>query len=594
MPSDDASVRFSTGAESPETPGRRPYSIVFVGDLGAPERLAKLTPVDKDSFAALLADVRPTLALAVEDPLADGQEWEFQLAFDSIKSFEPAAFLAHVPNARWRLGVREKLLARQQAAISADELDDALSAAAAADRSLSYLTQPTAASGAAGGAGVAPPSSGSILDMVEEPTEGARIAADIERLAAAAGDAAARLPAAEAARIGKLLERVERELGLIAAAVLKHNDVRRLEMAWRGLKFLVDRVDFREGVRLAVLHAPRDAFVERVIEHVINPAFNGDIPTPGLIVCDYLFANSAADIETLDRLARHAASLPAPAVVSLSAQFFNLKSLRLIKNLPSLPGMIDGWEYAKWRGLRDQPYAKSLAAVVGRFILRPPYEARPRARDFSFPESVQSIGDLVWGGGHLAVAVCAARAYARHGWPTRMWGAEAGKIEDLPLVPNPADPQNPWGPGELTLPDRRVDELPAIGVNLLQSIPNKDYCMLLGGVTAARPIKTAETSSQQAALEISMPYQQFSNIASAFLCEQLPALRGLEPQQIQQRLLAGLAELLQLKDEEDKEAVQVGVGHNPQAPGQTIVQVRLSPPARVAPGGLHVDFNFSV
>ena len=86
------------------------------------------------------------------------------------------------------------------------------------------------------------------------------------------------------------------------------------------------------------------------------------------------------------------------------------------------------------------------------------------------------------------------------GWPTRMYGAEAGKLPDLPVVVNPAEADKPWGPGDAGLPDRRLDELPAIGINLLQNIRGKDYCVLLGGVSVAKPTLTTDVGPQQAGL----------------------------------------------------------------------------------------------
>ncbi len=598
MSTNDANVEFSTGAETPEASGRRPYAMVFVSDLGAGEQFDRLTAVDKDEFAAVLSRAKLTLALALKDPFGAGPDWEFQLTFDSIKAFEPGGLLAQIPGAGWRLGVRDKIVARRQAKISSAELDKAIKTTADADPSLAWLKAADAAAPPGPGAPPPPaevPEGTSALDLVEEPDEGARVSAEVEKLARAAGDAEARISGAEAARLNKLLTRLDQELGQIAEAVLKHPDVRRIETGWRGLKFLIDRIEFRDtGVCLSVLHAPRDEAVSRFIEHVVNPAFDGEIPTPGLVMFDYAFGNAPADTELLDELAQHAASLPVPLVFPVDAGFFNIKGWRLLKNLPNLSGLIDGWQFAKWRSLRDQPYAKSLVPVVGRFILRAPYTAKPGGPQYAHNETVAKISDLTWAYGHLALGICAARAYARHGWPTRMFGAEAGKLENLPVVDNPNDPQNPWGPGDLFLPDRRIDELPQIGMNLLQAVKNNDYCILLGGVSAARPKQTAETSKHQAALEISLPYQQFANITSAYLSEQLPTLRGLQPQKVQEQLLVGLANLIGIKEESDMEAVQVGIGADPQDPSKTVVQIRLTPPGRIVPGGLHIEFGFGL
>jgi type VI secretion system ImpC/EvpB family protein len=593
MTSDDPNVQFSTGAEGLEPAASRPYPIVFVADLQSGSRLAGLEVVDKEELPRVLSRARPRLPMALTPPVGDGPDWEFELCFDNLRSFEPAGFLTQIPQGSWRLGLRQKVLARQQGTVSQEELESALSAAAIGDTSLAWVKQPVEAAPSGGIGGAAPEGGGSILDLVDAPSQAARISAEVERLAAAAGDPSARIPAGEAARLNATLRRLNLELGRIAEAVLRHPGFRSLEGAWRGLRFLVDRMDFRAGgVRLLVLDAPREQLIDRIVDRVINPAFEGEIPTPGMLVVDHAFGNTPVDIDSLDELAQHAAELPVPLVYPVDVQFFNIKSLRLLKNLPNLPGLVESFQFAKWKALRDKRYARALVPVVGRFILRAPYEERAGA-DFSFRESVGAIGDLLWGGGHLAMAVCAARAYALHGWPTRMFGAQAGRLENLPVVPNPNEPGTNWGPGDLSLPDRRLDELPEIGINLLLSVPNQDYCILLGGVSAARPIRTAETSMQQATLEISLPYQQFTNIASAFACEMIPSLRGLDGVEIQKRLLFGFRDLMRL-GEGDEEAIQVGVGSSPELPGRTIVQLRLTPPGRIVPGGLHVEFGFAV
>lgn len=589
--SDDPKVNVSPDTQTPEVRGKRNYHIVFVSDLGAGDRLTKQTPVDKDSFNDVLAKAAPTVALAVANPLG-GDEWEFPLKLDSMQAFEPANLVSQVDAGRWRLGVREKVVARQTASLPDADFQQALSAAAQADSTLSWLTQASAPQ--APTASPQPPEGGSILDMVDAPSESASIARDVEDIAASAGSRDAKISGPESGRLKSMLDRLDRELSAIANAVLKHPDVRRSELAWRGLKFMVDRMDSREGVRLSVVHAPRDEAVDRLVEQVIEPAFDGEAPTPSLVVFDYACENSGADLELFDYLGQHAQSLPVPAVFPVTAGFFNVKSLRLLKNLPNFSGLIDGWEFAKWRTLREQRYARSLAPVLGRFILRPPHEPKARGAQFACRESVEKISDLLWAHGHLAMAVAAARAFVKNGWPTRMYGSEAGRIEDLSVVDNPNDPSNPWGPGDLVLPDRRLDELPAIGINQLVSVKNNDYCMLLGGVSAAKPVTTQEIGMQQASLEISLPYQQFSNVVSAFLCETQPDLRGRSAEDIQTKLLAELSWLMGVTAEDNDEAVQVGVGENPQQPGQTIVQVRVAPPGRIVPGELPMDFGFAV
>jgi hypothetical protein len=141
MSTNDANVEVSAGTETPEVAGRRPYTIIFVCDLGAGDRLDQLTPIDKDELAPALSRAKPTLAVAMKDPLAGGPDWELQLTFDNWKAFDPPALLARVPAARWRLGIRDKIAARRQGKIGPAELDSAINAAVEADGSLAWLRQ---------------------------------------------------------------------------------------------------------------------------------------------------------------------------------------------------------------------------------------------------------------------------------------------------------------------------------------------------------------------------------------------------------------------------------------------------------------------
>lgn len=566
----------------------RPYHIVLVADLQSGGRLAGLTPVDKDNFGEILKLAKPALPMAVAGPTSG--EWETRATFSTWKDFEPAGLVGQFDGGRWRLGVREKIVARQRGTVDATELKDALATAAAGDPSLAWLTQPSGAAGA----GASPSAAGgSILDLVDEPGTTSRIESQVSELAAAGVDPSRNLPAAEAEHLRGILRRLDLELGKATEAALRHAEFRKLEAAWRSLKFLVDRIDFRSPVRLFVLDASREGLLDRLVEHVITPAFDGEIPTPGMLVLDYPMSAAAPDVALLDEIAQQAVSLPTPVAFPVDASFFNVKSLRLLKTLPNLSGVVDGWQFAKWRALREKPYSRVLAPVVGRFVLRELHDLRGEGAAFPFRETAATIGDVVWGGGHLAMAHCAARAYAANGWPTRMFGAEAGKLDNLPVVANPTDAQSAWGPGDLSLPDRRIEEFFAIGMNALISVQNADWCMLLGGVTAARAPKTGTGGEHQARLEVSLPYQQFASISSAFICELMPTLRNRPADEIQTRLLVHLCNLLRLGKEE-QDAVMVGVGPSPDTPGQTVVQVRITPPPHIVPGGLMMDFGFVV
>lgn len=588
----------SGGGDSPDLGEMRPWTMVLEADFHSEGRLKKLTAIDKESFAQVLAAARPQIAMAIKDPLGSGGgDWEFRLTLDSMNAFAPAGLLPQIPHAKRRLELRGRIRERQTGQLSSAQLDEAVGRID--DPSLRWVGSALAATGEA--AATAPSDAGddstgsSLLDMVDAPTAGDRVAADVEKLVADVSNRDAKVSGGEAGRLGAVLARLDTELSRIADAVLHHDGFRAIEGAWRGAKYLVDRVDFREGVRLAIVDAKRDEAVARFSEQVVQPCMDGDIPAPGLVLMDHAFSNTAVDIAWLDELAQHAASLPVPVFVPVEPEFFNVRTVALIKNLPNLASLTGEWQFAKWKALRDKNYSCCIAPVVGRFVLRAPYEASTaRAGEFAYSETVAYGTDVLWGGGHLAAGVCAARSYAQYAWPTRMFGSEAGKVEDLPVIASRTQPDTTWGPGDGTLPNDKCFEFADAGMNILQSVRGKDYCILLGGVSMARWKKTAEVTENQARLEVSVPYQMFSNVIGSYLCDERPRLHGLSDAELQARLVLGLRGLMGLVDNDAEDAVMIGVAPSADDPMQRVVAVRLNPPVTIVPGGLHVEMGFSV
>ena len=188
MAEDDVKVDTSPKTDTPELPAKRPYEIVFVSDLGADGRLDKATAVDKNEFANVMQQARPELAIAIKDPIGSGDDWEFKLSFEGIKSFDPATLLTQVPGARWRLGLREKAVDRREGRIGAGDFQNAANAATQADPTMAWVGPMLGGDAGGGGAPAADASGGgSILDMVDAPDESARVRADVESLARGGG-----------------------------------------------------------------------------------------------------------------------------------------------------------------------------------------------------------------------------------------------------------------------------------------------------------------------------------------------------------------------------------------------------------------------
>src|SRR5438093_8046042 len=159
----------------------------------------------------------------------------------------------------------------------------------------------------------------SILDLVEA-APGAR-GAEVTEGAARVDDLVAKMfgrtggpgPIDRRAADGLIAE-IDRYLSAQLDRVMRHPEFRRLEAAWRGLKFLIDRVDFREPIRLEIIPAAREKLAEVLQVLGEEPAPDAPVAT---VVADFEFGASGPEMELLRGSAEAAAQLQAPLLASL-------------------------------------------------------------------------------------------------------------------------------------------------------------------------------------------------------------------------------------------------------------------------------------
>jgi type VI secretion system protein ImpC len=258
-------------------------------------------------------------------------------------------------------------------------------------------------------------------------------------------------------------------------AVLHHPQFQAIESAWRGVDFLVRRMDFRHGengrgsnsganggVRVFLAQYTRDD----AARDLLDSADHRDTRIQELLNTQrwravaglYQFGPDASDIELLRRLAVLAAGVRAPFVSACS--------------LPE--GSVDMGPY--WSGLTAVPEADHVGLALPRFLLRLPYGARTTPIDsFAFEEMP---GDPVrsrylWGNPALACVSLLAR------------GDGALDVTGLPLhVHN----DNDEGEADATPCEVRiteVQELALIDAGLMPLVPSaKSDCARLAGFRA--------------------------------------------------------------------------------------------------------------
>jgi len=584
-----------------KVPREQPYYILVVGDFAGPggringELAESVTYVNARTFDEVMAAAAPQLTFAAASPLdPKGPMIEIALRFESLKSFGPGELAQQLAPTATLMALRGQLADRLHARLTAVALKTAIDRAAKNNPGLSWLAASLAWTPAAAASSAEVDDILGQLDLgdssatPETPSKPPRSA--IGSAIAAAAGAAAEVPSEEASALRKTIAEIDRRLNAWLNSVLHAPQVQAIESAWRSLAFLVAHTDFRKGVRVGLLHAPAADRLSRFREKVIDPVFDQGELSPDVIVVDAQYGNAAPDLEALDEWAQHGASLPAVVLAGIGAPFFGIKNAWQIPTLPPLVSLMDQWQFAKWKTLRQQSYARYLAPVFGRGLLRPNY-TRGDATDgvFAFVEDVQADKDLPWISGPMVTACAIARSFADTGWPAAMAGMVHGRVESFAVGQGGPKGDKVFGPGDIALAQQKIDEMAVAGVNATLALRDTSDLIVYNGLTAARPARMEPS----ALLEVSLPYQLFATRLSALLFMLKPHLSNLSADSISKFVTDHARDWLNLSGDVG-EAIRVQTKPGDDNPKALDLAVTITPPTNILPGGIPLVMGYRI
>lgn len=469
-----------------------PMRVLLVADLAPQARPnwrqdALVQRVDANRFAEAMAAVAPTLKLDVPNRLSPSpNSLEVTLRFESMKDFTPGGIAQQVPALARLLAIRTEVEGVRSKGTDRDTFRGRLGEAGvdgtSADALYGQLTvEPEKPK-------VPPPKSDDPIDRLMGMVDAGDGSVEEPR---GIGDALAEAASGEAPRIARsatdqILTDFDEKLGGQLRAILEHAAFRRLESAWRGLKFLVDRLPRRTPILLDVLPVGREHLSEALYFQVLVPEHETQDTTPlTALLLGFAFDNSQSDVEALQDLAESGASLQAPIIASASPAFFGLDGAGGHADLPFVPHLVSGPEYIHWNKLRDRDDAPYVALAYPPFLLRPPYGPEHPAKAFPLEED----GHL-WGGGALAVGAALFDSFAETGWPTHLAGRTVG---DLPLH----ETDRGQTPLAMLIPEHKAAELADEGFLVLTGIANRDTLHVAYAPNVSKP-KTFDDAEKTA------------------------------------------------------------------------------------------------
>ena len=230
--------------------------------------------------------------------------------------------------------------------------------------------------------------------------------------------------------------------------VLHHPDYQKLESAWQGLKYVVDKVDFRENVRVEVLNVSKQDLLEDfedapelVKSGLYKTVYTAEYGTfggqpYGAMIANYDFGPGPQDVALLGKVAGVATMSHAPFIAATGPQFFGEKDFNRLPNMKDMQSVFEGPQYAKWNAFRESEDARSVGLTMPRFLLRLPYgqETNP-IKSFNYEENVHGDHEhYLWGNTAFTFATRIADSFAKFRWCPNIIGPQSGgSVEDLPL-----------------------------------------------------------------------------------------------------------------------------------------------------------------
>jgi type VI secretion system protein ImpC len=303
----------------------------------------------------------------------------------------------------------------------------------------------------------------------------AHVQAGLLALCEAMGNPGREREPVDRAAVDQLISQIDQAMSRQIDEILHHPLVQSLEAAWRGLKFVVDRTDFRENILIELLSCSKEDLLADFedtpevprsgLYKLVYSAELGQLGgKPFAAICaSYTFAAVPQDIYVLQKCGAVAAMSHAPFFAQAAPKLFGLTDFLSVPGLKDLHAIFEGPQYTKYNALRDTDDSRYIALLLPRFLLRLPYGAATvPVRAFDYEENVAGQHEaFLWGNPICALASRLTDSFAKYRWCPNIVGPESGGTVDKLVLHEYAAMGHLQTkiPTEIMLTERRQHEL---------------------------------------------------------------------------------------------------------------------------------------
>lgn len=320
------------------------------------------------------------------------------------------------------------------------------------------------------------------------------------------------------------IEKIDEIVSRQVAAVMQHPEFQKVEGAWRGLNYLVQKTRTNSTLKINVFNISKQKLAEDFETKTLKDTFlwkqiyseeydHGGGHPYGVMIGDYQFHNNDQDLTLLGNIAKVGQGALCPFVTTPSPEFFGVKSFSQLRedHTKNLDKLFDEEQYAKWRSLREKEESKYLVMTMPRVLARLPYspDVSP-ARGFQTFDEIgkDSKGrpnelrddQYCWMSSAYALGTCITRSYDETGWCVSIRGEEAGgRIDDLPLhqFKSVEGGTKTKCPTEVSIPYTYEKNLSDQGFIAALHYKRSDYAVFMGGQTVHKPTKVGGKGSEK-------------------------------------------------------------------------------------------------
>ncbi len=416
-----------------------PFRILVAGNFsGGAGRNRRPVEIDRDNFDQVMALLAPELRL----PFGGN---EISIRFAELDDFHPDRLLARVPVFQKLRELRERIADPATFPAAAAELSPPPAAPKAAAVNLSGAELLRMMTGEESEAPARDPGAGGWDRMI----------GDIVKKYATPGP-----DPRQAQWIARLDDAITGEMRVL----LHHPQFQALEAAWRGVYFLVRRLDTGIELKLYLMDLPQEEVAGTGLADLAR-----SLDSESMAAVAGLYDFGKDDETVLERVAALAQSTNVPLLAGLA---------------PDVVGMEE-----VFAALRESLKARWVGLAMPRFLLRLPYgEETDEAETFQFEEmpSPPEHERYLWANPALACAYLLGAAFSRYGW--EMHPGTISEIEGLPAHVYQLNGESQLKPcAEILLSESTAELLLDRGFMPLASVKGTDRVRLVRFQSIAKP-----------------------------------------------------------------------------------------------------------